>query len=86
MKKIITLKSSKSKPLNGTINVPPDKSISIRSLIISSICIGNTKIFNLLESDDVMDTLNVLKKLDIKIEKKNLTMKFSGKVVFFLTP
>lgn len=86
MKKIITLKSSKSKPLNGTINVPPDKSISIRSLIISSICIGNTKIFNLLESDDVMDTLNVLKKLDIKIEKKKSYYEVFGQGGFFSDP
>ena len=72
MKKSFTLKSSKSKPLNGIITVPSDKSISIRSLIISSLCLGNTKIYNLLESDDVLNTLNVLKKLHIRIEKKRV--------------
>ena len=66
MKKSFTLKSSKSKPLNGITLVPSDKSISIRSLIISSICLGNTKIFKLLESDDVLNTLKVLRKLKIK--------------------
>mgnify|MGYP001319812990 CR=1 FL=1 len=63
MKKSFTLKSSKSKPLNGTITIPSDKSISIRSLIIGSLCIGNAKIFNLLESDDVISTLKALEKL-----------------------
>ena len=83
MKKSFTLKSSKSKPLNGIITVPSDKSISIRSLIISSLCLGNTKIYNLLESDDVLNTLNVLKKLHIRIEKKKSSMKFLDKVVIF---
>ncbi len=86
MKKSFTLKSSKSKPLNGTIHIPPDKSISIRSLIISSICIGNTKIFNLLESDDVIDTLNVLKSLKIKIEKKKSYYEVFGQGGFFSDP
>ena len=56
MKKTITLKSSKSKSLNGIITVPSDKSISIRSLIISSTCLGNTRVFKLLESEDVQET------------------------------
>ena len=63
MKKSFTLKSSKSKPLNGIISVPSDKSISIRSLIISSCSIGNTKVFNRLESGDGFCTLKILKKL-----------------------
>ena len=86
MKKAFTLKSSKSKPLNGSITVPSDKSISIRSLIISSLCIGNTKIFNLLESDDVLNTLKVLKKLDIKIKKRNNFYEIYGQGGSFSEP
>ena len=48
-KNILTLKSLKSKCLTGKLSVPADKSISIRALLISSICFGNTKISNLLE-------------------------------------
>ncbi len=86
MKKTFTLKSFKSKPLNGLINVPSDKSISIRSLIISSVCIGNTKIFNLLESDDVINTLKVLRKLKIKIQKKTYYYEVFGQGGFFSDP
>ncbi len=86
MKKSFTLKSSKSKPLNGIISVPSDKSISIRSLIISSLCIGNNKIFGLLESDDVINTLKVLRKLSIKIEKKNSFYEIYGQGGFFSNP
>lgn len=70
MKKSFTLKSSKSKSLNGIIYVPTDKSISIRALILSSICLGNSKIYNLLESEDVLNTLKSLKILGVKILKK----------------
>ena len=70
MKKPFTLKSRKSKSLNGIIFVPSDKSISIRALIISSLCLGNSKIFNLLESEDVKHTLKSLKELGVKILKK----------------
>ena len=77
MKKLFTLKSLKSKSLNGIIYVPSDKSISIRALIISSICLGNSKIFNLLESEDVKHTMKSLEDLGIKILKKKIFMKFT---------
>ncbi len=86
MKKTITLKSSKSKPLNGTVTIPSDKSISIRSLIISSTCLGNTKVFKLLESEDVMNTLKVLKSLKIKIIKKHDYYEIFGQGGFFSDP
>ena len=86
MKKTITLKSSKSKSLNGIIAVPSDKSISIRSLIISSTCLGNTKIFKLLESEDVLNTLKVLKNLKIKIIKNNDYYEIFGQGGFFSDP
>ena len=60
-----------NKPLKGTIILPGDKSISHRSIIISSIAMGKTKIVNLLESEDVHRTINALKKLGVKIYKKN---------------
>ena len=70
MKHSFTLKSYKSKCLEGNLTVPADKSISIRALILASYCVGSCKIFNLLESDDVLNTLKVIKKLGVKIEKK----------------
>ena len=70
MKYSFTLKSYKSKCLEGNLTVPADKSISIRALILASYCVGSCKIFNLLESDDVLNTLKVIKKLGVKIEKK----------------
>ncbi len=52
-----------------TIEVDPDKSISIRSFLIGSISQNISTIKNALESEDVMSTINCLKKLGVKIKK-----------------
>ncbi len=57
----------------GTLKISGDKSISHRALILSAMSTGKTKITNLLESDDVMRTLNILKELGIKIIKEQDT-------------
>ena len=52
------------------INVSSDKSISIRSVLLASQAIGTSKISNLLESEDVFNTLKTIKKLGINFKKK----------------
>ena len=65
--------SYKSSKLYGEVVVPGDKSISHRSLIIGSLVTGKINIKNLLESDDVIATLEALKTLGIIIKKnKNI--------------
>lgn len=78
MIKTFTLKSYKSKSLSGNITIPGDKSISIRAVIIASISYGNTKIFGLLESDDVKDTITALKFLGIEIRKTKVYFLVKG--------
>lgn len=53
--------------LEGSLQVSGDKSVSHRALILSAMSTGKTKITNLLESDDVLKTLIILKKLGVKI-------------------
>ncbi len=55
--------------LKGTLKISGDKSISHRALILSAMSTGKAKISNLLESDDVMRTLKILKALGVKIIK-----------------
>ncbi len=43
-------------PLSGTAQVPGDKSISHRSLILGALAVGETKVSGLLEGQDVLDT------------------------------
>jgi len=56
-----------------TISIDGDKSISIRSLLLGSQAYGKTFIENILLSEDIIDSINCLKKLGIKIflKKKN---------------
>ena len=63
----------------GNINIPSDKSISHRSIIIPSISKGISEINNLLISDDVMHTLNAFKTLGVNIEKSNDKIIIYGK-------
>ena len=52
-----------------TIKVDTDKSISIRSFLIGSICQNISYAKNVLESEDVISTIKCLKKLGVKIVK-----------------
>ena len=59
------------KPFDRTIKIDGDKSLSIRWALIASQAKGKSKSSNLLKSEDVMSTLNCLKKLGVKIKYKN---------------
>jgi 3-phosphoshikimate 1-carboxyvinyltransferase len=63
----------------GNINIPSDKSISHRSIIIPSISMGISEINNLLMSDDVIHTLNAFRALGVKIENLNDKIIIYGK-------
>jgi len=63
----------------GNINIPSDKSISHRSIIIPSISMGISEVNNLLMSDDVIHTLNAFKTLGVKIETLNNKIIIYGK-------
>ena len=66
---ITILVNNKIKPFNKLIKVDSDKSQSIRSFIIGSICQGISFADNILESEDVKSTIAVCRKLGIKIER-----------------
>ena len=57
-------------PFKKKIKVDSDKSISIRSFLLGSISQNITSIKNVLESEDVLTTINCLKQLGVKIIKK----------------
>ena len=60
---------NKIKKFNKKIKVSGDKSISIRCVLLASQAVGKSKIYNLLESEDVMNALNSIKKLGISFKK-----------------
>ena len=55
------------KPFNKVINIEGDKSLSIRWALLASQSIGKSTATNLLKSEDVLNTINCLKKLGVKI-------------------
>jgi len=60
---------NKINSFNKKIKVSSDKSISIRSILLASQAVGISKISNLLESEDVLNTLKSIKKLGINYKK-----------------
>ena len=60
------------------INIPGDKSLSIRWILLASQAIGKSKAFNLLESEDVINAISSMKKLGVKIIKKNSFYEITG--------
>ena len=68
----------KINPYNKKIFVDGDKSLSIRWALLASQAIGKSKASNLPDSEDINSTINCLKKLGIKIIKKNKNCEIFG--------
>ena len=66
--------------IKGVINVPPDKSISHRAVMLGSLAEGTTVVNNILLSKDCMSTINCFKEMGIKILIENNA---GGVVTFF---
>ena len=54
--------------LRGSISLPGDKSISHRAVILGAIAQGRTMIKGLLESEDVLSTVDALRNMGVKID------------------
>ena len=57
----IPMISSACGPLKGVADVPGDKSISHRSLILGAMAVGETVVTGLLEGEDVLDTAKAMR-------------------------
>ena len=78
VKKLII--NNKNNSFKKTISIDGDKSISIRALLLGSQAYGKTLIENILLSEDIINSINCLKKLGIKIflNKKNCRIYGNG--------
>jgi 3-phosphoshikimate 1-carboxyvinyltransferase len=59
----------KGGPLSGTAEVPGDKSISHRALILGALSIGETRVTGLLEGQDVLDTAKAMQAFGAGVER-----------------
>ena len=71
--------NQKIKSFKKNIIISGDKSLSIRFALMASQAIGSSKIYNLLNSEDVLSTLNCLKKLGIKLKNNKKYCEIYGK-------
>ena len=66
----IPMTARKSGPLKGTAEVPGDKSISHRALILGALSVGETRITGLLEGQDVLDTAAAMRAFGAEVEHR----------------
>ena len=71
--------NSKINSYKKKIEVNSDKSLSIRCVLLSSIALGISKISNLLESEDVLNSLKAIKKLGIDYKKRKNIFEIKGR-------
>ena len=64
----IPMTSRRGGPLRGTAEVPGDKSISHRALILGALAVGETRISGLLEGQDVLDTAKAMRAFGADVE------------------
>ena len=72
------MKINKVSNLKGTITVPADKSITHRSIMLSSLATGKSYIKNYLKSDDCLMTMNAFKQMGVNIEQKEDSLTIIG--------
>ena len=72
----------KANRLTGEVTPPPSKSILHRYIIASSLAKGISKIENISYSDDIIATIEAMKKLGAKIEKKDNYLLIDGSKTF----
>jgi 3-phosphoshikimate 1-carboxyvinyltransferase len=63
------LTARRSGPLTGQAQVPGDKSISIRALILGALAVGETRITDMLEGDDALNTAKAMQALGANVAR-----------------
>ena len=64
--------AAQGNPLRGRVRVPGDKSISHRALILGALAVGSTRISQLLEGEDVINTGKAMRALGARVEREGV--------------
>jgi 3-phosphoshikimate 1-carboxyvinyltransferase len=67
--KVETLTIKPIESLNGVVTLPGSKSLSNRCLLLAALSKGNTRVDNLLESDDIRYMLDALDTLQVPVDR-----------------
>lgn len=73
------MKFQKVNRLNGEINIPGDKSISHRSIMLGSLSKGTTEITNFLQGADCLSSIDCFRKMGIEIHNNGDSVIVHGK-------
>ena len=76
---------NKISKVKGELNLPGDKSISHRSVMFSALADGKSEIYNCLQSEDIVSTINAFGKLGCQIEVNDEKITVYGKGIGGLT-
>ena len=77
MRKNIIINGSSS--FDFQVNIPPDKSITHRAIIIASMCADEIRLLNPLLADDCLSTIEIMKQLGAKIKQEGSILIIHGK-------
>lgn len=72
--------------LKGTIEIPGDKSISHRAIMLGSLAYGKTQIGHFLASADCISTINIFRAMGVKITQKGDRVTVVGRGLNSLKP
>ena len=75
------IKSEKVKRIKGINEIPPDKSLSHRAVMLGSLCDGKVKVKNYSMGEDCRNTLKIFQQLGVNVEfidEKNFILSSSG--------
>lgn len=75
----------KAKRFKGEFSPPPDKSISHRAVIFSSLSKGESVIRNLLKAEDPVSTINAFRALGVEIDDRGEEVIVHGSGIYGLT-
>ncbi len=76
----------KFRALAGSLRIRGDKSISHRAVMLSALCQGKTKIYNLSSSDDVKRTCDIVQSLGVGLNSSGGFVEISGKGIYLNPP
>lgn len=67
------------KPIQGELNIPGDKSISHRAIMLGSLAKGKTVIKNFLDGEDCLHTIDIFRKMGVSIEQSGTDVLITSK-------
>lgn len=73
------LEITKANSLKGEVNIPGDKSVSHRGIMLGALAKGTTRITNFLQGADCLSTIDCFRKMGIKIENNSREILVYGK-------